>query len=337
MTGHYRKYKSISRRKFILSTTGAIAGITAAGVVGVSCIRKPGQPKTDLVEIDYIGPETLFPVYLSHFKKFKKTILHFKSLEEALFTGSNGSIVLLPLIQKASVLLMLLQMDKDVLTPFPLAKDYEEFDALQKQSNLSDRRIAILDPLRFWEPVQYFSSQIQSRIGSVRHIELIVNQTRPAESYLPPADGFTGNAARLIRLISCILKRNPSGCVIRRTDHQNILKTNDLPELEVDFNGISLLCSSDSKSDGWSIVFTGENLNISLNSEGIMTGISDITGEDRETRNKKLKSEALAKNIGDFITAIRTRKEPEINSLDGMSAIALNLAAVESARKGDIQ
>ena len=218
MTGHYRKYKSISRRKFILSTTGAIAGITTAGVVGVSCIRKPGQPKTDLVEIDYIGPETLFPVYLSYFKKFKKTILHFKSLEEALFTGSNGSIVLLPLIQKAPVLLMLLQMDKDVLTPFPLAKDYEEFDALQKQSNLSDRRIAMLDPLRFWEPVQYFSSRIQSRIGSVRHIELIVNQTRPAESYLPPADGFTGNAARLIRLISCILKSNPSGLVTRHND-----------------------------------------------------------------------------------------------------------------------
>ncbi len=315
MAGHYRKYKSISRRKFILSTTGAIAGITAAGVVGVSCIRKPGQPKTDLVEIDYIGPETLFPVYLSHFKKFKKTILHFKSLEEALFTGSNGSIVLLPLIQKAPVLLMLLQMNKDVLTPFPLAKDYEEFDALQKQSNLSDRRIAMLDPLRFWEPFQYFSSQIQSRIGSVRHIELIVNQTRPAESYLPPADGFTGNAARLIRLISCILKRNPSGLVTRH---------NDVLELEVDFNGISLLCSSDSKSDGWSIAFTGENLNISLNSGGILTGINDIPGDDREARDEKLKSEALAKNIGDFITVIRTRKEPEINSLDGMSAVAID-------------
>jgi predicted dehydrogenase len=328
VTGHYRKYKSISRRKFILSTTGAIAGITAAGVVGISCIRKPVQPKTDLVEIDYIGPETLFPVYLSHFKKFKKTILHFKSLEEALFTGSNGSIVLLPLIQKAPVLLMLLQMDKDVLTPFPLAKDYEEFDALQKQSNLSDRRIAMLDPLRFWEPVQYFSSQIQSRIGSVRHIELIVNQTRPAESYLPPADGFTGNAARLIRLISCILKRNPSGLVIRH---------NDLLKLEVDFNGISLLCSSDSKSDGWSIVITGENLNISLNSEGILTGIKDIPGNHREVRDEKLKSEALAKNIGDFITVIRSRKEPEINALDGMSAIALDLAAVESTKEADIQ
>jgi len=328
------KYKSISRRKFILSTASAIAGITVAGAVTSSCKNKRGQTKSDVLEIDFIGPESYFPIYRSHFKKFKRSSLKFKTLEEALFTGSDGAIVLLPLAQKAPVILMLLEMQKDILTPFPLVKDYEEFDALQRQCNLSDRRIAMLDPVRFWEPVQYLTSQILEKIKSVNRVELNINPNYSAESYLPPADGFTGNAVSLIRMISCILRRNPTGLITRSAGHQNILKTNDEFDIEVSFDGIKTFCKPDSKTDGWSVVFSGDGLDLSLDSEGIIKGTDDISGEDRTGGDKAFKLQAFAKNIGDFITTIRSRKEPEINSLDGMSGVALNLAVLESARSG---
>jgi predicted dehydrogenase len=312
VTCYNRKYKSISRRKFILSTASAIAGITVAGAVTSSCTDKRRQTKLDVLEVDYIGPESYFPIYHSHFKKFTRTSLHFKTLEEALFTNSDGAIVLLPLTQKAPVILMLLEMEKDILTPFPLAKDYEEFDALQRQCNISDRRIAMLDPVRFWEPVQYLTNQIQGKIESVHHVELTINPDYPGENYLPAAGGFSGNAAGLIRMISCILGRNPY-----------ILKTGNGLDIEVNYNGISLLCRTDNKSDGWSVAFSGDGLNLSLNSEGILKGIDKITGEDNPGWDKAFKLQAFTKNIGDFVTTIRSRKEPEINSIDGMSGIAL--------------
>ena len=337
MTGYHRKYRNISRRKFLLTTTGVIAGITTAGLITASCSRKTRQSKPKLAEIDFIGPEELFQPYHSHFKKFKRTVLHFKTLDEALYTNSDGAVVFLPLAEKASVLLMLLEMEKDILTPYPLAKNYEEFDILQRQSNASDRRIAMLDPLRFWQPVQSLADYLQDKEDNLKRIELIINQDTAKEPFIPSADGFTGEAGRLIRLVSCILKRNFTGIITKSAEHLNILRANNLLDLEVVFEGISMHCMTDSAINGWSVIFSGDNLNLSLNNEGIIKGIKDANDKDINAQDTELKTAALTKNIGDFIKTIRSRKEPGVNSLDGMAVIELNVAALESAGNRDFQ
>jgi predicted dehydrogenase len=337
VSGYPRKYRSISRRKFLLSATGMAAGIGVAGLSAVSCSDKKKQSSTAVIEIDFIGPENLFTVYHSYFRKFNRVFLHYKTLEEALFTSSNGAIVFLPVIQKASVLMMLLEMDKDILTPYPLAKNFEEFDTLQKQSNLSDRRIAILDPLRFWEPVNHITNNIRDKIRSVNKIELVINQNNPYGIFLPPADGYTGNIAGLVRLVSYMLRRNYIDVVTRSAEHFNITKTNKRLELDVKFEGIYMHCNTDNIMNGWSLIFTGDELKVSLNSEGTITGIDDIPVESGKIRSTDPKSEALTKNIGDFINTMRSRKEPEVNSLDGMAELEFNLAAFESAGNRDFQ
>jgi predicted dehydrogenase len=65
-------------------------------------------------------------------------------------------------------------------------------------------------------------------------------------------------------------------------------------------------------------------------------GMDKEKGENGITWDKDFKRKAFNKNINDFITTIRTRKEPEINSLDGMAGIAFNLAVLESAKSGKI-
>jgi predicted dehydrogenase len=318
-----------------LSIAGAMAGITLAGSLTSSCKKRPGQKKEDLLEIDFVGPENIFPVYHSYFKKIKRTFLHYKTLDQALFTGSDGAIVFLPLAQKAAVILMLLEMEKDILTPFPLAKDYTEFDAIQKQCNLSDRRIAMMDPVRFWEPVQYISEQLSGKIGLIQRIEFITNSRLVDENNVPSASNYTGNIGGMIRLISCILRMNPFSLINRSTDHLINFNTAGTLNLEIDYNGISLLCRSDNNVNGWTMEFSGDDLYLSLNSEGSVKEIYDKAGTNETRWDNDFKRKALIKNINDFITTILTRKEPEINSLDGMAGIALNLAALESARSGE--
>jgi len=315
--------------------------MTLVGMMTGSCNKQPGKKKGNLLEIDFVGPENYFPIFHSACKKNKGTSLHFKTLEQALFTVADGAIVLLPAIQKASVILMLLEMDKDILTPYPLAKDFMEFDAIQKQCNVSNRRIAILDPLRYWEPVLYITDLLQGMIGSVRRVELIINSGE-VEQNIHSANIHSGNITGMIRLISCILGMNPSGLTVKNSGHQDILKTKMAPDLEIGYNGISLFCRNDSNVNGWVLEFSGEDFYLSLNSDGYVNSEGFDKGMDKEkgkngiTWDKDFKRKAFNKNINDFITTIRTRKEPEINSLDGMAGIAFNLAVLESAKSGKI-
>jgi len=84
----------------------------------------------------------------------------------------------------------------------------------------------------------------------------------------------------------------------------------------------------------WTIRISGKKSDLFFDSSGQVKTFNNTDTSHILEKNDNYRSDVFRKNIQDFIDSIRTRKEPVVNSLDGMADIAMNLAVIESARTG---
>jgi len=327
--------KNLTRREFIISSGLAIGSFTITGGLCQACSLFGNKEKQENLAIEFIGPEGYFPFYKNIFKRIKKVSLYYKTLEEALFTESNAAIVLTPIAQKASVILVLLEMGKDILTPFPLATDYIEFDAIQKQCNMMNCRLAMLDPIRYTETVKSIRKFISdNHAGKIHSVDILVDPDYHESNYYPYIEGFCGIGTSFVRLISYILGRNPISLTTKDFEAVNLLKSDKKVSLELDFNGITVSYKKEYTEQEWTIMISGKKTDLVFDSTGQVKASIETDTFHNLKQQDEYKADAFTKNIQDFIVSIRNRKEPEVNTQDGMAGIALNLAAVMSARTG---
>jgi predicted dehydrogenase len=329
--------KIITRRKFISSSGLAVGSVLLTGGLYQACTFSGNKESRENLEIEFIGPPDYYPFYKDIFKKIKNVSLNFRTLEKALFTSSDAAIVLMPMVQKASVVLMLLEMGKDVLTTFPLAADYNEFDTLQEQCNLMNCRLAMLDPVRYSEAVKsirdFFPEDSRTRI--IQSIEILISPEYNESNWWPPTEGYCGIGTNFIRLIAYILRKNPISLTINNFEDNNLFKPDKRISFVLDFNGTTVSYKNDSSVREWIIKISGKESDLFFDSSGRIQTLNDTNTPHIFEKSDHFRSDAFHRNIQDFIDSIRTRKEPEVNSLDGMAGIALNLAALESARTGN--
>jgi predicted dehydrogenase len=327
--------KIFTRRKFISSSGVAVGGFLITGGLYQACSFPENKESRENLEIEFIGPLDYFPFYKDIFKKIKNVSLDFKTLEKALFTSSDAAVVLLPMEQKASVIFTLLEMGKDVLTPFPLAVDYIEFDTLQKQCNLMNCRLAMLDPIRYSEAVKLIREFIpDNHGGNNQSIEILINPEYNESNWWPTAEGYCGIGTNFIRLIAYILGKNPISLRINDFKEVNLFKPDKKISIILDFNGTTVFYKNDNSIREWIIKISVKGSDLFFDSTGRVQTLNDANTPHIYKKSDNFRSDAFHRNIQDFIDSISTRKEPEVNSLDGMAGIALNLAALESARTG---
>jgi len=288
-----------------------------------------------ILEIDFIGPEQYYTIYKKHFRKIGQVTFISTTLEELLFKPSHAAVVMLPLSQKAPVIHTLLEMGKDVLTPFPLANNYIEFDALQGQCNLHNRRLALIDPYRKYPSLLKVREEFRSKaISEVENIELHVQPGFSEPDWWPDPDGYSGPAGLLIRLVAWLFQRNPISIKISETDGASGAGSPSQHSLDLDLTGIPLQYRINQSIEGWRLDIHTPQTKMEVSSDGSLKIDNPLPGIPGNLTHVN-KDKMLVESLRNFISCIRSRREPEVNSLDAMAGIALDLAILESKRGGE--
>jgi predicted dehydrogenase len=312
----------ISRRMFIHRTSAMVAGTCLVPSGFISSCSPSG--KAGHVRMGFVGPEEHFRYYRPMFKKLKYANVEISSLEEALNSSFHAIFIDSYSTIKASNIILLLEKNKDIITPYPLATSLEEYIRIQEYLDRFDRRLGMLNPLNFYPPVKTLKDWLADKNHPVSEIRVSCHPTQLVRGY--HINGYAGTVQPLQRMISFITGKFPVSLFIGKNE------TNDLQRWMLDYESFQAIVQVDPGQTGWILEVEGPQLSALADHTGMLSLNSEV--EPRLSPAKSVWNRSMVKNLEDFIQAVRLRKEPRVNSLDGLSAIILNQAGRQSMQSG---
>jgi len=133
----------ISRRKFIYKTSALAAGSCLVPALPLTSCNPAGKARH--VRLGFVGPEEHFRYYTPVFQKLKNTKVEMSSFEESLKSDFHAIFInSFPNI-KATHIILLLEENKDIITPYPLASSLYEYNRIQEFLDRYDRVVGMLN------------------------------------------------------------------------------------------------------------------------------------------------------------------------------------------------
>ncbi len=303
----------ISRRKFILRTSALAAGSCLVPFCNRGHVR-----------MGFVGPEEHFRYYKPMFQKLNDTHVEISPLDEALTSNLHAIFVDSYPTIKASHIILLLEANKDIITPYPLASSPDEYSRIQEYLDHFDRRLGMLNPLHFYPAVRTLKDWLTEKTHDLYEIRVSCHPRQVVKGY--HVNGYAGAVQPLQRMISFITGKFPLSLFIEKEE------TNDIQRWILDYESFQATIQVDPRQTGWILEIDGPQLNALADHTGLLRLNDEV--EPRLSPSPSVWTRSIIKNLEDFIQAVRLRTEPEVNSLEGLSAIILMQAAVKSLHNG---
>jgi predicted dehydrogenase len=311
----------ISRRNFIYKSGALTAGSYLVPSLALKSCNPAG--KAEHVRLGYIGTEEHFRYHSPFMLKLKNTTVEMTSLDDALnsdfhaiFIGSYPTI-------KATHIVLLLEVKKDIITPYPLAGNRSEFNRIQEFLDRHDRRLGMLNPLYFYPAVNSLKDLLAQKKYDLSEIRVSCHPEQLVKDY--PVNSATGTVAPLQRMISYISGKFPFSLFIEE-------ETNDIRRWILDYGSFRATIQVDPGQTGWIMEADGPQLNVLVDHTGLLSMNDEV--KPRHSPDPDVWKMSMIRNFQDFLQAVRLRTEPMVNSLDGLSAIILHEAAVKTLDYG---
>ena len=314
---------SKSRRKFLHSSL-AVLGISLVPVsLFHSCLSHNKQP--EFITVDFLGDPELFKYYHSSFRK----VPHFKlllstlessmeSLSEAVLIDSNPAL-------KSTHAVMLLEQGKDIMITYPLASNLDEYNIISDQLVKYDRRLGMINPLKFYPSANALRDLIQVKEGSVKEVIITCHPYFLQKDF--QAGGLAGTAQPLQRLVSHITGKFPVSVYAGMRDDMR------LTSLNIDYGSFQSRIIFNESQLGWNMELSGENFRATADHTGLLRVNDEV--EARISPSPVVWERALSDNMVYFLQAVRNRSELPEGPLDGLASIILNRALKDSLITGE--
>ena len=329
-----------SRRSFLVTGSQTLAGISVAGMILLNGCARSYRPieneQRPLFTIGFIGKDSDFQFYAQAVRTIPSVFFDFIDNRAALQGQRDAVIVAAPLKERAELARQILNAGSHLLVETPMATSYQEFDAIIRQANQQNKRVAIASFHRFFNAAKAARVLIDE-IGRINAVVMQVNNDTSDILLSRHQQGFLGKALPLFDLVRWLCAKSPLSLYA----HKNIFARFHKPEknlhLLVELGNIPLLYTTvpASLSDSWTITLYGQQGHLKLTADGQLQRADSgaawetvITGEPSDSQT------AVRDLLADFVESCRTGTEPKVNALDGMAGIALSLAALQSAQRG---
>ena len=305
----------ISRRKFISRTGTLAAGMGLFPYLAGSSCKPAG--KAGQVRMAFVGPEEHFRYYRPVFLKLRRARVERISLEDVLDSDMHAVFLAAhPNIKPVNILL-LFEKGKDVITTYPLAPSLDSYNRIQEYLVHFDRRLGMLNPLLYYPAVRKLKDWLAAEGPELSEIRVGCHPRQLVSGY--PVEGFAGTVQPLQRMVSIITGKFPFSLSVEGDREKGIL------QYTLDYESFEATLETDPGQTGWILEVRGPELNGLVDHTGMLR-LNDEP-ESRISPSPATWNRAMTSNVEDFLRAIRTREEPQVNSLDGLAAIILNQAA----------
>ena len=311
----------ISRRNFIHKTGALAAGSCLFTSMALHSCNPAG--KAGHVRMGFIGPEEHFRYYKPVLQKLRNTSVELTSLDDAL-NGDLHAIFIesFPTI-KATHIILLLEKNKDIITPYPLASSLSEYNRIQEFLDRHNRKLGMLNPLYFYPSVITLKSFLVDKKLDQSEIRINCHPDNLVKGYL--INGATGTVAPLQRMISFVTGKFPHSLFIED-------ETKEIRRWILDYESFQATIRVDPGQTGWIMEVDGPKLTAMADHTGMLSVQNEV--KPRHSPAPKVWTMSMIKNFRDFLQAVRKRTEPMVNSIDGLSAIILHEAAVRTLHNG---
>ena len=195
----------ISRRNFFYR---------ASALTAASCLV-PFMPltscapavKTDHVRLGFVGPEDHYRYYKPVLQNLKKTTVEMASFDSALKSDNHAIFIDSNPAIKATQIVLLLEENKDIITPYPLASSLHEYNRIQEFLERYGRRLGLLNPLYFYPAVRTLKDFLAEKNRNLSKILISCHPEQLVKDY--HVNGATGTVAPLQRMVSYISGKFP--------------------------------------------------------------------------------------------------------------------------------
>jgi hypothetical protein len=286
--------------------------------------------------MEFIGDNDSYEYYAGLMNSNRWPKLSFSNLETALPSDSRAVLLHNDLLNRSACMLMLLEQGKDILSPYPLARNLEEFTNIAEFRHAYTRIISMINPLEFYPSTTLLAEIIEQkdvRLGMVR-----IN-CHPVDlggdfSIAGREEGIlAGSAQAIVQMLVRITGTFPENLVAGADS------AGELQGFRLGFPGFDCMIRFDQSMQGWIMELSGE-----LPSGESFSAVMDYTGmlalrneiKPRIEADPDVMENAIRANMEDFINAVRHRRDPLVDHIDGLSSIILNNAIIESLEKGSM-
>ncbi|KPL17293.1 MAG: hypothetical protein AMS23_07360 [Bacteroides sp. SM1_62] len=312
----------LSRRKFIHRTSAFAAGSCLIPALSHYSCNPAG--KAGPVRMGFVGPEEHFRYYKPVFQKVKDASVEITSLDEALTSNLQAIFIdSYPTIKPAQIIL-LLEQNKDIVTPYPLAGSLDEYSRIQAFLERYNRKLGMLNPLHFYPAIRTLKEWLAEKKYDLSEIRVSCHPYQLIKGY--HVNGYAGAVQPLQRMISFISGKFPLSLFIEK------IKTKGVRRWILDYDSFQATFQVDPGQTGWIMELDGPALSALTDHTGLLRLNDEV--EPRRSPEPSVWDRSMIRNLEDFIQAVRSRTEPMVNSLDGLSAIILNQAAEKSMQNG---
>ena len=309
-----------SRRNFMYRAGIMTAGSFLIQPVLLSSCQPSG--KTGYVRMGFIGSGEHFRYFQPVFRKLRRADVELISLEDALKSDFNAVFLAGNPNTKPVNTILLLERGKDVITPYPLAGSLGEYNKIQEYMARYNRRLGMMNPLQFYPAIRTLKDWLFEE--TLTGIRVNCHPRQVVSGY--SVSGLTGAVQPLQRIISYITGKFPLTLLVTADEQAGFQR------YVLDYGSFLATIEADPGQTGWILEVEGPRLNAMADHTGLLRLDDEV--EPRISPSPSVLKRAMIRNMEDFLHAIRTREEPEVNSLDGLAAIILNQAAGRSLHDG---
>jgi predicted dehydrogenase len=312
----------ISRRNFFYRASALSAASCLIPFLPLTSCNPAG--KTDHIRLGFVGSEDHFRYYKPFFQGLKKTTVDMTSFDLALKSDNHAIFIDSYPSIKAAQIVLLLEENKDIITPYPLASSLHEYSRIQEFLERYGRRLGLLNPLYFYPAVRTLKDFLAEKNHNLSTIRISCHPEQLVKDY--PVNGATGTVAPLQRIISYISGKFPFSLFIEKEE------TSEIQRWYLDYKSFQASIRVDPGQTGWIMELEGPQLNALTDHTGLLRMNDEV--EPRISPTPSVWTRSMTRNLQDFLQAVRLRTEPMVNSLDGLSAIILHQAAVTTLHSG---
>ena len=312
----------ISRRTFIQNTGALAAGASLIPAISLYSCRRSG--KSEWVRMGYIGTGKQYSYYKPIFRKLQNATVELTSFDEAVISKFHALILDSETAVKSSQMVLLLEQSKDIITPYPLAGNLDEYSRIQDFQGRYGRIIGMLNPLPFYPSVLTLKDWLSENNPDLSSIHISCHPGQLVQGFT--VSGDAGTVQPLQGLISYITGKFPVSLLLEGEE------ADPVRQWVLDYDSFSAVIQTDPGQTGWIMDLEGPGLNALADHTGLLKLNNSV--EPMVSPDPKVWKDSMVRNLQDFIEAVRFRNEPVTNFLDGLSAVILTEAAVRSEQNG---
>lgn len=312
----------ISRRRFLYSTGALAAGTCLNPAISLLSCQRSG--KSVPVRMGYIGTEEQYSYYRAVFRKLKNAGVEQTTFDGAVISKFHALFLDTEPAVKSTQMILLLEQSKDIITPYPLAGSLDEYSRILDFQGRYGRIIGMLNPLHFYPSVRTLKNWFEEKKPEVSRIRVSCHPGLLVEDY--PVSGDAGAFQPLQRLVSYLTGKFPVSLLVEGEGAVHVR------QWMLDYDSFQAAFRADPGQTGWIMELEGPGLNALADHTGLLKLKNKVEPEISPDPN--VWKESMVRNLQDFVEAVRFRKEPATNFLDGLSAIILTEAAGRSMQHG---